>query len=248
MPKGLRLAGLGLRFEGREMKRRTFIKALGGMAGLVLAPAISAMPVPRSPYVKIAFVGLGGAGGRIVSKLASDGPARWGDSDAHVELYAIDTDRRSLDYTSDRVRRILLPGFPSGSMGSCIYPQYARQAAWHHRDKFSGIWNRQGLPHEPIIIVVAGFGRGAGTGLAQALSWQARQYTNFTWPMLSMPLSREVHAISIPEEMRRMERATDNSLALFYPDESNVNETVAATIEKVDQQIINDLQGMFSTY
>ena len=98
------------------MKRRTFIKVIGGVAGLALAPAISAMPLPRTPYVKYAFVGLGGAGGRIVSKLASDGPTRWGHHDALVELYAIDTDRRSLDYTSDRVRRILLPGFPSGSI------------------------------------------------------------------------------------------------------------------------------------
>lgn len=226
------------------MERRTFLKVMGGLAGGVLSRHALALPVPQERAAKLAVVGLGGAGGRIVSKLASATPEWWRDSNLIVEHYAIDTDRRSLDYVSGDVRRILLPEFPHGSSGSCIDPSFARQVAWRHRHLFKDIWNARNLPHDPIVILVGGFGRGAGTGLSQFLCWQAVQQPHWVncFPMLSMPFSWEMHAVSLPKEMRRLERAAFCGVCEFNLDESNLDRPVDAAFDKVDEEIAEQIR------
>jgi cell division GTPase FtsZ len=227
------------------MKRRTFLQAMGGMAGLAITKSVPAIALPQEALVhKMVIVGLGGTGGRIVSRMASMSPQWWAGSDLFVEHYAIDTDHRSLDRVDASVQRILLSGYPQDSSGSCIYPMLARKAAWRHRDLFKGIWSTHGISRDPIVIFVAGFGRGAGTGLAQALSWQARQQNLYAhFPILAMPFSWEAHAVSLTREMNRLECAAEHGLCLHAPDESNPDEPMAVALEKLDRQIIQDITG-----
>ena len=218
------------------------------MAGLIMSPGIPAMPIPKQKDSLLTLVGLGGAGGRIVSKFA-DGENDWNE-DLDVRYFAIDTDHRSLDYVSDVVHRILLPdSIPPESLGSCIHPRYGRQAGWTHRSRIERIFlsDRTSPYDQSILIFLAGFGGGAGTGLTQTLMWQARQHhPYYSWPTLAMPLSTTLRTTSRRAEMRRIRKASDCSYCLYCPDESDPMRSWEKTHRMVDQAIIDDIRGSLS--
>jgi cell division GTPase FtsZ len=205
------------------------------MAGLAIAqPGVAGMvDLPTPP--RIAIVGVGGAGGRIVSRAAISMPVTLG-SNINVEYFAADTDPRSLDYAGTGVSRIYLRKPYPYEWGSCIFPAKARKVGWHYREQLADATHGIDLANRKLVVLVAGFGRGAGTGLTQAIAWQSRQVGATTIACLAMPYSWEVHAVELSTEMRRLVRAA-NTVIKIKQDESRTEESITDFFSRCDKVI-----------
>jgi cell division GTPase FtsZ len=229
------------------MKRRKFLKAAGGMVGIALAgPSAATIRFLQAQehIVKYAIVGTGGAGGRIVSQMAEMNQDWWINSSVSVEYFAVDTDRRSLDYVNNNVRRILLPESHPEGLGSCIDPAFARQVAWRHSDHLIDIPNDRGLEQRPVVVVVAGLGGGAGTGLAQAIAWKCRQARATTVVFAAMPFPwMKYHAFPLSRELRRLERSA-HVVVKVDQDESRPEMLRAEVFAETDAKIAKKIRTL----
>lgn len=220
------------------MERRIFLKGAAGLLAVSMASwPVAAMSLgeiePAAAPQRLLIVGLGGVGCRIVSRLAREG-GEWD----YPDLCAIDTDRSALDQVDARVSRIWLPVNARGEEGSCIYPHVARRTAWMHRDRVAHVWQ-----HDEIFIFVAGLGQGAGTGFAQAFSWQARQAGAYPATLIQMPCAGEIHPVPLEPEVRRLERAAEG-FGRYMPEDHNPDALVKDVYKACEDRLVWELRTL----
>ena len=168
---------------------------------------------------RITVVGLGGFGNRVVSYLPShaglDGIPRYGGPEYH----GLDTNySHALNISNGfRCQEIPLVMDEGNAIRSCDgWPSRARRAIWHAFDESSAL-NKQ-LKGVDILFLVAGLGRGAGTGLSQAVACHARQAGVLTIALVTLPLSTETLKVTLKHEMRRLIQCADAVIAIAQDD------------------------------
>ncbi len=197
-----------------------------------------------APHISI--IGLGGFGVRYITGFSLKGFSELREN-IQPNFIGMDTDKTSIAMAideSDVIRPLHLPYFDYDhngrwcgwmNVGSCNgQPALARGTAWRLNDMLFGRKNEDGykdtkrgllkMDQTDLAILVAGLGRGAGTGLAQTIAYQARLAGVQTVALVTLPLASEKLAVPLSRELRRLQRAADTVIT--------IDQNVAATAMK----------------
>ncbi len=159
------------------MDRRYFLQLVGATAGIGTVPGIAKAAMNGQvsrPIIKI--VGVGGAGGNIVSKLKSEG------IDGIHEFICIDTDGEALNRClADR--KIVIG---TGERLTKHHPTEAEKLAFAHREEI-----RSAVAGSDIVVVVAGLGGKTGTRMAPSVISRARRESACIIALLITPFPFE---------------------------------------------------------
>lgn len=160
------------------MKRRQFIRRIGSLAaGSLLAPASMALAneeLARTPVIKV--FGIGGAGSNIVNRLiASD----IGPFDSYV---CINTDKSILEHSHATTKIVLGTGEPLTGQP----PGNSEKLAFAQRDLIM-----KTIDGADIVVVIAGLGGNAGTGIAPLVANFGRRSGALVFALVTTPFSFE---------------------------------------------------------
>src|SRR3990167_6545743 len=115
-----------------------------------------------NPSISIKVVGIGGAGGNVVSRMSRDFMKG-------VEFIAINTDHQDLDHCLVR-QKIYIGRNLTRGLGTGMNPEIGRQAAEENRSEIA-----EALSGADLIFMAAGLGGGTGTGAAPVVAEIAKQ-------------------------------------------------------------------------
>ena len=130
------------------------------------------------PGVRIKVVGVGGAGGNAVSRMA-------GRKDLGLELLAINTDTQALGRIDDFPSFAIGPATTNGT-GSGGDPSIGRKAMRESQAQVSQL-----LEGADMVFITAGMGGGTGTGAAPIVAETARKLGALTVGVVTRPFSFE---------------------------------------------------------
>lgn len=128
---------------------------------------------------KIKVVGVGGAGGHIITRMAQKEGIK------NVEFVAINTDAQDLEYTKAR-RKIYIGKTLTKGLGAGMNPELGRQAAEENRSEIS-----EALQGADIVFVAAGLGGGTGSLASGVVADIAREIGALTIAVVTKPFSFE---------------------------------------------------------
>ncbi len=126
------------------------------------------------PAVKIKVVGVGGAGGNIISRMSKD-------FGRGVEFIAINTDAQDLDCCLAR-KKINIGRNLTKGMGTGMNPDLGRQAAEENRSDIT-----EALDGADLVFLAAGMGGGTGTGAMPVVAEVAREIGALTVAVITKP-------------------------------------------------------------
>ncbi|WP_052663941.1 FtsZ/tubulin family protein [Mycoplasmoides alvi] len=135
--------------------------------------------VQNKPVIKV--IGIGGAGNNIVEFIANKLSIS-----NNVIFYQLNTDSQHLKYLKSKSNRFLIESKITKGMGSGGNPESGRLAM---KDFEKNIY--QILEGTDICIIIAGFGKGTGTGGAPVVSKIAKTMGILTLAFITMPSSGE---------------------------------------------------------
>ena len=223
------------------MKRRDFLKWSAGSVALAFPPIILTLASPSPPASeatrKISIVGIGGCGVRTVTRMLTEFSKPNLSRGVELAYYAIDTDERSLhrdtqhpELASNALTRVWI----SAQYPSCVYPEQGRKVAWRNRTRIA---DELKLGTASEFIVLAGFGRGCGTGFAQSISYLARMegVPAFVCPIL--PFSFSIVPGDVEHELARLNR-TANRVSTFSHDESDMDASIMDLMASCERNAI----------
>ena len=191
------------------MRRREFFKASGGLAGLGLFAGVGDALGPAAntdresiffgatgtetlagPASDIRVFGLGGFGGRMVSRLAFEVRPLLDGMHSEPSLFALDTDEDSLPSGEmPLVRSVLVEGADSVLQTAGI------------------------LSASSMVVLMAGMGGIAGTALIQEVAQHARSTGALTVAVITMPVDDPLN-IGTDKELVRIKEASDVVFAI----------------------------------
>ena len=128
--------------------------------------------------VRIKVVGVGGAGGNAVYRMASSGLDG-------LEYLAVNTDTQALGPVGRMPTFAIGPQTTSG-MGSGGNPDVGRKAVRESQEQVAQL-----LDGADMVFITAGMGGGTGTGAAPAIADQARTHGALTVAVVTCPFSFE---------------------------------------------------------
>ncbi len=128
---------------------------------------------------RIKVIGIGGAGGSIVSRMREKSRMRG------VEYIAVNTDAQDLNHTNVH-RRIHIGKALTKGLGTGMNPDLGKQAAEENRSELG-----EAMEGADIVFLVSGFGGGSGTGGTPVLAEIAREKGILTIAVVTKPFSFE---------------------------------------------------------
>jgi cell division protein FtsZ len=128
------------------------------------------------PHIKI--VGVGGAGGNALSRMAKL-------KIAGVEFIAINTDVQDLKKTSADIKLRIGREITQG-LGAGMNPEIGRKAAEEQKEEIAAI-----LKGGDLVFVAAGFGGGTGSGAAPVIAEIAKSLGILTVAVITKPFAFE---------------------------------------------------------
>lgn len=156
------------------------------------APRRQARPVSRRKQTRInrtqssmqgitqvKVIGIGGAGGNIISRMREKNRMRG------VEYIAVNTDAQDLDQVSVH-RKIYIGRALTKGLGAGMNPDIGRQAAEENRSEIGEM-----LDGADIVFVVGGFGGGTASGAAPIVAEIAKQKGILTIGIVTKPFEFE---------------------------------------------------------
>lgn len=132
---------------------------------------------PKSTIV-VNVVGVGGAGGNAVTRMAKNGIFG-------VDLYAFNTDVQALRLNKD-VRTLAIGPKATSGMGSGGQPEIGKKAVKESHAQINDL-----LQGSDMVFVTAGMGGGTGTGAAASVAEIARKQGALTVGIVTLPFSFE---------------------------------------------------------
>jgi len=133
----------------------------------------------KTPVIKIKVIGIGGAGGHIVSRMMS------GERIKGVEFIAINTDTQDLNYTEAH-RKIYIGKALTKGLGAGMNPEIGKQAADENRSEIG-----EALEGADVVFVTAGMGGGTGSPGSTVVAEIAREKGILTIAIVTRPFSFE---------------------------------------------------------
>lgn len=190
----------------------------------------------------ITIMGLGGAGGNTLTRLASEGI-----DDA--KLVAANTDAQHLldQVTADT--KLLIGRDRTGGRGAGAAPQVGEEAARENSDDIT-----QTLAGSDMVFVTAGLGGGTGTGAAPVVARIAQQLGALTIGVVTMPFSAEgeQRRTNATAGLERLRKVTDS--VLLIPNDRLLEYAPTKSLQEAftiaDEVLMTAISGMtnfFST-
>ena len=133
----------------------------------------------RAPIASVKVVGVGGAGGKIVSRMME------GDRMRGVEFIAVNTDAQDLDRVSAH-KKVYIGRALTKGLGAGMNPEIGKQAAEENRSEIGEI-----LDGADVVFVTAGFGGGTGTLGSSVVAEIAKEKGILTVAMVTKPFTFE---------------------------------------------------------
>lgn len=131
-----------------------------------------------SASTTIKVVGIGGAGGNMVSRMCKD-------FIRGIEFISINTDQQDLDQNNAR-KKIYVGRNLTRGMGTGMNPDLGRQAAEENRSEIA-----EALRGADIVFIAAGMGGGTGSGASPVIAEVARQAGALTIGVVTKPFAFE---------------------------------------------------------
>jgi cell division protein FtsZ len=188
------------------------------------------------PLTNIKVVGVGGAGGNAVSRMAADFPRG-------VEFIAINTDHQDLDHCEVRKKIYIGKNLTKG-LGAGMNPDLGRQAAEENRSEIA-----EALSGADLVFITAGMGGGTGTGAGPIVAEVAKQSGALTIAVVTRPFvfegtQRERIAAEGVGHMKEKVDAlivvpNDRIFSVIDKDTS-----IKKAFEAIDEVLRNALQGI----
>lgn len=133
----------------------------------------------KTTLTRIKVVGIGGAGGKIVSRMME------GDRMRGVEFIAVNTDAQDLDRVSAH-KKIYIGRALTRGLGAGMNPEVGKQAAEENRSEIG-----EALDGADVVFVTAGMGGGTGTLGSSVVAEIAKEKGILTLAMVTKPFSFE---------------------------------------------------------
>lgn len=190
----------------------------------------------QSPLSGIKVVGVGGAGGNMVTRMGKDFVKG-------VDFIAINTDHQDLDH-SEAKRKIYIGRNLTRGLGTGMSPELGRQAAEENRSEIA-----EALSGADIIFIAAGFGGGTGTGASPVVAEVAKQSGALTLAFVAKPFAFEgTQREKVATE--GLSRLKDKVDALVVVSNDRVftiiskDTTINKAFEVIDEVLKNALRGI----
>ncbi|MDO8557044.1 MAG: cell division protein FtsZ [Candidatus Jorgensenbacteria bacterium] len=154
---------------------------------------------------KIKVVGVGGAGGNVVSHMMADERRIRG-----VEFIAVNTDAQDLDYAVAH-KKIYIGKALTHGLGAGMNPEIGKQAAEEGRSELG-----EALDGADIIFITAGFGGGTGTGASPVVAEIAKEKGILTIGVVTKPFAFEgVQRMNIAQDgLARLKEKVDSLVVI----------------------------------
>jgi hypothetical protein len=218
--------------------------------------AIEYIDESEPPPFWVTVVGLGGCGVHQVGVLQK----KYGEAfdGLSIRYFAVDCD--SAPVRARRTQRSSVP-WVSWRWGSEPYhlcprscqgdPALARGNDWERVNP--DITERFDFAVTDVLILLAGFGKGAGTGISQALAAQARLAGIPAFVLAALPFQSEKLCVNLATEMSLLEGVCDGVLyfdqeshgeSTFIPPETSIGERLRITNLRIEGCFHELLEGM----
>ncbi len=185
----------------------------------------------------IKVVGVGGAGGHIITRMAQKEGIK------NVEFIAINTDAQDLEYTQAR-KKIYIGKTLTRGMGAGMNPELGRQAAEENRSEIS-----EALQGADIVFITAGLGGGTGSLGAGVVADIAREIGALTIAVVTKPFSFEgAQRMRIAQEALAQIKTKVDTLVVIPNDRIfniiNKDTSLIKAFEFVDDILKNAVQAI----
>lgn len=135
--------------------------------------------VVKVPMTRIKVIGIGGAGGNIVTRMME------GERLRGVEFIAINTDAQDLDRVQAH-RKVYIGRALTRGLGAGMNPEIGKQAAEENRSEIGEL-----VEGADVVFITAGMGGGTGTLGASVIADIAKEKGILTVAMVTKPFSFE---------------------------------------------------------
>ena len=191
---------------------------------------------PEVGRVKVRVVGVGNAGGMIVKRIAQERLSG-------VECAAINTARKDLESCLE-IRSLQIGEKVTRGHGAGMDPQVGRKAAQQDADKI-----RDFIGVNDVLFLVAGFGKGTGTGTTPVIAELAREMGALTIAFVTHPFVVEgAQRQRVAEQgMKEIEGKVDTYMVL--PNQKLLSVapspfSVAAGFAYMDEAVLAAIRGI----
>ncbi len=190
---------------------------------------------PEMGKVRVTVIGVGNAGGMIVSRIAREGLP-------DVDCGAINTAIKDLGNCSE-VRSLQIGNELTRGHGAGMDPQVGRKAALEGANQI-----RDFLGENDVLFLVAGFGKGTGTGATPVVGELAKATGCLTIALVTTPFSyekRRHHEIA-QEGLREIRDKVDAYVPLSNQRLFNIPSltTVEAAFAHMDEVVLQAIRGI----
>ncbi len=191
----------------------------------------------KQPLVRIKVIGVGGAGGNVVTRMSRDFPVKG------IEFVAVNTDLQDLERT-DADKKIHIGKFITKGMGAGMNPELGEQAAEENRGEIADV-----LKDTDMVFIAAGFGGGTGTGAAPVIADIAREAGVLTVAVITKPFTFEgsLRRQIAEEGILKLKDKVDTLLIIPNDRIFNIidNDTpILKAFEKIDEILKGAVQGV----
>ena len=133
---------------------------------------------PNPPLARIKVVGVGGAGGNLISRMYEEFPRG-------VDLVIINTDVQDLEKCSAK-KKVYIGRNLTRGLGTGMNPELGKQAAEENRNEIA-----EAIKDADMVFITAGMGGGTGTGGAPIVAEIAKELGILTVGIVTKPFNFE---------------------------------------------------------
>jgi len=193
--------------------------------------------LPSKPRCRIAILGVGGAGNKIISQLVCGGVVG-------AECTAINTDLKDLN-SVDAVRKVLIGEKVTCGLSAGGNPETGKAAAHESRALLESL-----VDNVDVAFVVVGMGGGTGTGAAPIVAEVARSNGAVVVGVVATPFKTDEYRSGfIADALNEMQRACDTVVVV---DNDRILKAVprlplGEACKLMDQSIANMIKGIVET-
>ena len=174
---------------------------LGGNTGSVAKPATT--EAYDSAQIKIATIGIGGAGNNAVNRLIKSGVKG-------TDFVAINTDAQHFKIIDDRIHKVLVGKSITRGLGAGGNPEVARKAAEIDRQLIEDV-----VSGAQLVFLCAGMGGGTGTGIAPVVAQMAREQGAIVVSIVTYPFDVErVRKVTAENGIKELRKYSDSVIIL----------------------------------
>lgn len=191
----------------------------------------------RRPSCRIAILGVGGAGNRIVSRLVGNGVTK-------AECVAVNTDLKDLN-SVDAVRKVLIGEKVTRGLSAGGNPEAGRAAAQE-----SGALIESLFENVDVGFVVVGLGGGTGTGAAPIVAEIARRKGTVVVGVVATPFRMEEYRTGFVTEALNQLRMSCDTVVLVDNDailKALPRLPLSEAQKLTDQVLTNTIKGIVET-